>query len=298
MDTRNDTHLHQTPNAQVGTEWRANAAQKQISLIASDIPNIARIRAIHSTPRKTGKKRPVIEFVGGLESILERAETLNNDGYNIYMMAQSTHAGSPERQFVRDTDIVGIRCLYVDGDDVAFPATWHVEPTFVLKHPTTNRWWAFWTVSDFPPDRLRNAIRELAHMYGGDPNVCNLSRIVRLAGFDRWKNGQNFGPYELEVVSGEPSDASDHLSIQEKAHDKQKSNQNNCRNAIELDRLKKLLLYVPPFERGDWLRMMFMIRDGRVLNQDGKELDDWEKLELFDAWSSGELYEEAKGGEL
>ncbi len=57
--------------------------------------------------------------------------------------------------FTRDADIVGVRCLYADGDDSELPSEWHVEPTFILVHPKTARWWAYWSVTIFCLDELR-----------------------------------------------------------------------------------------------------------------------------------------------
>ena len=48
-------------------------------------------------------------------------------------------------------------------------------------------------------------------------------------------------------------------------------------------------------DREDWLKVMFMIRDGTVIDDKFEVLDEADKLALFDSWASGELYSQMTG---
>jgi hypothetical protein len=135
-----------------------DAARDQVELITGSADTPIRIRAIHpNSANECKRKLTVFEYEGVLADIAERTWELNRDGYNIYMVAQSTEPSLDDNPYTRDTDIIGIRCLYADGDDSELPSEWHVEPTFVLVHPKTGRWWAYWRVKEFPLEELRDA---------------------------------------------------------------------------------------------------------------------------------------------
>jgi hypothetical protein len=55
-----------------------------------------------------------------------------------------------------------------------------------------------------PLDRFKPFQRELAHVFGGDPSVCNLSRVMRVPGFLHQK-GEPFLSRVLHVRSGNPN---------------------------------------------------------------------------------------------
>jgi RepB DNA-primase from phage plasmid len=41
----------------------------------------------------------------------------------------------------------------------------------------------YWLVKDAPLDQFKETQTRLAKLVGGDPNVCDLSRVMRLPGF-------------------------------------------------------------------------------------------------------------------
>ena len=276
-----------------------DAAFTQIALIAGCTDARVRIRAIHSDRSEEGRrKHPSHEYEGALAGIAERTRKLNLDGYNIYMVAQSTRSLPADGYFTRDTDIIGVRCLYADGDNSELPSDWHVEPTFILVHPRTERWWAYWSVTSFPLDELRDMVKRIAIHYDGDISICNPARIVRLAGYDRWKEGENYGPYELLRRSGTSTEQWQHEGLKPLPKRAAYIGPTDAESVIELNRLRQLLLLVPPGNREDWLKVMFMMRDGTVIDEKFEILDDADKLALFDSWASGELYSQLTGVSL
>ena len=276
------------------------AARDQIALITGSDDTPIRIRAIHWDRSEEGRRRhPSYEFEGTLASTAERTSKLNLDGYNVYIVAQRTKPLPAKGYFTRDTDIIGVRCLYADGDDSELPSEWHVEPTFILVHPKTGRWWAYWIVTNFPLDQLRDMVKRIAIHYDGDISICNPARIVRLAGYDRWKDGKNYGPYELQRRSGGTWEWWAHDGTLDKLPPRAAYiGPRDVESVIELNRLRQLLLLVPPGEREDWLKVMLMVRDGTVIDDKFRVLDDADKLEHFDSWASGELYSQMTGVSL
>ena len=296
-----------------GAEINNGDAGDQIAMITGSADTPIRIRAIHSD-RKSQGTHPPQEYEGLLPDIAERTQQLNRDGYNIYMIAQLTKPLPAEGHYTRDADVIGVRCLYADGDDSELPSDWHVEPTFILVHPKTGRWWAYWKVSIFPLDDLRDMIKRIAIHYDSDPSISNPARIVRLAGYGRWKEGENYGPYEFQRRTGSSTEQWEHQGLKPlpapvtskgvKKPKKKKpqrtprlayAGSRDADSVIELNRLRKLLLLVPPGDRGDWLKVMFMLRDGKVIDDNFKVLDEVDKLALFDCWASGELYSQMTG---
>ena len=278
------------------SEPNVEAARDQIALITGSPLTPIRIRAIHwDGSEESRRKNPSQEYEGVLADIAKRTQKLNLYGYNIYMVAQPTRPLPATGYFTRDTDIIGIRCLYADGDDSELPSEWHVEPTFILVHPKTRRWWAYWSVTNFPIDELRDKIKRIAIHYNGDISICNPARIVRVAGYGRWKNGEDYGPYELQRRSGTSNDQWEHEGLKQLPSRVTYLGPGDAESVIELDRLRQLLLLVPPGDREVWLKVMFMIRDGTVIDGKFEVLDDADKLTLFDSWASGELYSQMTG---
>jgi hypothetical protein len=81
----------------------------------------------------------------------------------------------------KDAQITKVRALFIDADNIPQPTEWHVRPDFLVVRGATH-WHAYWRVSDFPLNSFKDTQRRLAARYGSDPQVCNLSRVMRLAG--------------------------------------------------------------------------------------------------------------------
>jgi hypothetical protein len=124
----------------------------------------------------------------------------NRNGSNVYMVGQPTRPVAGPR--AKDADVTRIRVLYADGDTAALPTEWLVKPTFILVHPDTGRWWAYWVVTGVELADAPEYNKRIALHYDSDPKISNLSRLVRVAGFDRWKDGKNYGPYVLQETGG------------------------------------------------------------------------------------------------
>ena len=175
------------------------AAAEQVKLMCGSADTVVRLRTVNPSLPK-GDLNKSFEFEGAPTEVFERARNLNLTGHNVYVVAQITDP-VPIGQFAEDRHVTAVRCLFADADGTALPDRWHLSPTFTLWHPTTKRWWAFWTTCGVELSAYSGMQRRIAAFYGTDPSISNLSRIVRLAGFDRWKDGKNHGPYELRAVA-------------------------------------------------------------------------------------------------
>jgi hypothetical protein len=73
------------------------------------------------------------------------------------------------------------RAVFVDGDNVPVPASWHAEPDFLVIRDEMH-WHAYWLPADLPIADFEEAQRRLAAYYGTDARVKDPSRVMRLAG--------------------------------------------------------------------------------------------------------------------
>jgi hypothetical protein len=270
----------------------------QIALMTGSADTVCRFRAVN-TALPEGSRNKSVEIEGTWPEVRGRLLELNQAGYNIYIMAQPTRPVAA-RKFASDADVTAARCIYADDDTGgAFDKCFHVEPTFRLRHPTTGRGWAAWTVNGVELDRLPDWIKRLAMHYGTDDKISNPSRVIRLAGFDRWKDGKNYGPYVLEVISGHASDAWMHEGLPKlPPRAKVAATALDAEDVISAKRLRGLLAFIDPDDRDVWRNVIFAVRDAKVLNHKLERMGPDEVLMLLDEWASGELHNKHTGPKL
>ena len=102
---------------------------------------------------------------------------LNQKGAGVFFTVNETDGMGRKSE-----NIVRVRALFVDADNVRIPERWHLEPDFcVWRDP--QHWHAYWLVNDCPLGRFADSQRQLARHYGTDPSVCDLPRVMRVPGF-------------------------------------------------------------------------------------------------------------------
>jgi hypothetical protein len=249
---------------------------------------IIRIRVVHNDRAK----RFAEERGGTLADLAPWSWQCNQDGCNVYMVAQQTR--SITGQFSSDADVADIRGLFADGDDTPCPAEWHATPTFVLTHPSTGRWWAFWRGDGIEVAAVRAYQERIALHYGSDTSVTNLSRIVRLAGFDRWRDGKNYGSYVLRETGGTTLAAFHNAVLPRSPPQPERSaTPRDGGEPIGLARLRGLLACIDPYERDVWRNVCFAMRDAVILGDDGNPIEADVAFAVFDEWASGALWAKA-----
>jgi len=111
--------------------------------------------------------------VGTLTDLWPEIKIAQTEGYGVFVVVNE---GGHD-----DDSITGIRAVFIDGDDIPMPKTWHVQPSFFVQRSAT-QWHAYFFVRDMPVESFRPAQLRLAAHYGTDSKVCNPSRVMRLAG--------------------------------------------------------------------------------------------------------------------
>lgn len=83
----------------------------------------------------------------------------------------------------RAASVTHIRSLFADFDGAELPDHWPLEPTcIVITSP--GKFHAYWCVDgDYPLDEFTTAQKALARLFGSDPTVHDLPRVMRLPGF-------------------------------------------------------------------------------------------------------------------
>lgn len=95
-------------------------------------------------------------------------------GAGVFLTVNRTRPGT------RKADTVDrVRALFIDCDGVE-PGEWHLPPSLLVQSAHGKH--AYWLVGDCPLDRFTPAQKRLATLYGSDPKVHDLPRVMRLPG--------------------------------------------------------------------------------------------------------------------
>ena len=134
----------------------------------------------------SGEKRPALIWQGhGTidEHALHLAE-LNEQGAGVFVTVNRT-----DGQGRRESNITGIRALFIDGDDKAYPDKWHVLPSMTCSRDATH-WHAYWIIRPISEDLafFKAAQMKLITHYGTDPKIKDLPRVMRIPGFHHRKS--------------------------------------------------------------------------------------------------------------
>jgi hypothetical protein len=145
-------------------------AQRQVELLTGDPNTRMYVRLIHDQDRN----RLAIKYFGTISDLWTDIERHQGQGFGVFIVVNK--GGDA------DADIVEVRAAFIDADGVPLEGVrWHLRPDFIVQRNATH-WHAYWICTDMPPAQFRDVQRWLANHYGGDPKVCNPSRVMRLAG--------------------------------------------------------------------------------------------------------------------
>ncbi len=135
---------------------------------------------------------------GTFAELRELLTQLNTRGAGIYVTINHSKNGGRTAE-----DIDAVRCLMVDGDDIAQPDFFPCTPTLLQQRLSDDhRWQAFWRlVPGEDPQRWRSAQKALIRHYGSDPQVHDLSRVMRLPGFLHQKDAANPTYYVIKETA-------------------------------------------------------------------------------------------------
>jgi hypothetical protein len=85
-------------------------------------------------------------------------------------------------------DITHVRANFadLDGAPLANLNRFNLSPHMIVA-TSPNKFHAYWIVKHAALDQFKETQTRLAKLVGGDPNVCDLSRVMRLPGFPHQK---------------------------------------------------------------------------------------------------------------
>jgi predicted P-loop ATPase len=189
------------------------AAERMVEAIMGDRNAVVNLRAIPESkeanarlaalpPEERNRKR--FNFTGTLSDFAELLINKNKSGHAIFFAVNET-----DGQGHKKANFIAGRVLVLDLDGTPLPDRWMVEPHWVIE-TSPGRFQCFFVIertSDI--DAVEDASRRMAAFYGGDPNVCDISHIFRLAGFFHQKRDRFRVRPVLENDFNPPSKLSD-----------------------------------------------------------------------------------------
>lgn len=112
------------------------------------------------------------------------------NSYQVYVTVNRT-----DTHGVKTENINGIRALFIDFDKVgnalALIEDMPLPPNLVVN-TSPSKFHAYWIIDDCPVEEFKGLQKKLAKKYGGDPSVCDLPRVMRLAGSQNLKSKPHF----------------------------------------------------------------------------------------------------------
>jgi len=160
--------MNVSPDARVLSGYEA--AEAHVEFITGLPDTKIHARLIHDSDKANN---PTQKLFGCLDTLWPDIESAQAQGYGTFVVVNE--GGNT------DAEITRVRAVFVDADDVSLPSDWHVPPDFIVQRDAMH-WHAYWRVHDLEVEQFRHAQKRLAKHYGTDPAVCNLSRVMRLAG--------------------------------------------------------------------------------------------------------------------
>ncbi len=164
-------------------------AKRQVELITGSPETKIYFRLIHDV-----RDNDAIKLYGSVGELWSLMTVKQGEGYGVFFVVNE--GGD------RDEDITGICAVFVDGDDKPMPkpGEWHQMPSFTVRRNAI-RWHGFWVVKGLSVEEFRSTQLRLASHYGTDTTVCNLSRVMRLAGTLHLKDPSQ--PFLMELEDDE-----------------------------------------------------------------------------------------------
>jgi hypothetical protein len=122
-------------------------------------------------------------FDGSVSEWRDAFESLNRRGTGICVCINETDGNGRRKE-----NIVRVRALVVDldGSPLKPVLDHHQKPNLVVE-TSPGRYHAYWFITDCPLEKFTEYQLRLAKKFGGDTNICDLARVMRLPGFYNMK---------------------------------------------------------------------------------------------------------------
>ena len=118
---------------------------------------------------------------GTFEDSLKTLERLNREGVGVFAMVNKGNGRGRKTD-----DVEWVRAIFVDTDGAPYPTDLPLQPHLIVES-SPGRFHIYWRVNGLNPGSFGTVQKALANLYGTDPSVKDLARVMRLPGFHHHK---------------------------------------------------------------------------------------------------------------
>lgn len=162
-------------------------AEQHIECLTGSPDTEMHVRLIHDSDKKAIAKK----LYGKIKDLWPQMVEAQANGYGLYIVVNE--GGNNEKEITK------VRALYIDADALSLPKTWHQKPDFIV-YRDAEHWHAYWCCSNIQSGDFSRNQCQLIGYYRTDPQVHNLSRVMRLAGSLHLKDPQHPKPVTIEIL--------------------------------------------------------------------------------------------------
>lgn len=160
---------------------------------------IHRSNAVYQIFSEKGKAEDHSEILKG--SIKNNANKLNLAVKNGMAVTMMINEGNGRKS----TDVNGVNALFIDFDDgnktIKDLKNFPIEPHWI-NETSPGKFHTYWLIANCKVDQFKVVMQALAKKYGGDPNICDLSRAMRMPGTFNNKSDTPFKVNAVHVSQG------------------------------------------------------------------------------------------------
>ncbi len=116
---------------------------------------------------------------GSYDQLCDQLTALNQMGHGIFVMVNQG-----DLKGRKSSNVQKVRAHFVDLDGAPLdPVMQSDAPPHIVVESSPGRWHAYWLITDCPLPGFKERQKALAAKFGGDPAVCDLTRVLRVPGF-------------------------------------------------------------------------------------------------------------------
>jgi len=163
-------------------EHNINQAKAFLTLLTGEVDPVVTWQSFYDPKNEAKKPELATYFTSTLTEALPRIKWQQERFCGIYIGLNVTDGKGRKNE-----NVVRYRAVFADFDGMEEPE-WALMPHFVQKRDVTHGH-AFWLVSDITTANQYKALQKRIALYQGtDKTVCDPARVVRVAGFNHYKN--------------------------------------------------------------------------------------------------------------
>jgi hypothetical protein len=174
-------------HVKIAKSFDLDAARQQVEVITGDSDSVmdwrvlpeseqAKQRFAALTPEECGKKR--FNFRGRLCDLAETLIRKNMSGHGIFFMPNESDGTGRKKE-----NMEAARCSVLDMDGTPLPKRWDIEP-HLINETSPGRYQCIFAIERTTDlAAVEDVSRRLAAHFGGDPAVCDITHVFRVAGF-------------------------------------------------------------------------------------------------------------------